>query len=256
MTPFRAMLAKELRCLCVSPVVYVVGAIFLLVSGLIACLMVANASQQAVRLLHIQNAYAHLNLNALVFRPLFYSVEFVLMFLLPVLTMRVFAEERKLLTLELLLTSPIGINDMISAKYMSVFLLYAGLLSLTGLTPLLLSFSGSVHWGPIATGYMALVLEGGLFLACGVLASAMTANQVVAALLSFGMILVLWLIGELGSVLGDTILGNVLSYVSFREHYGRLVRGLVEARDIVYYLSGAVLMLFTAHRVVDSYRWS
>jgi len=255
MTPFHAMLAKELRCLGVSPVVYVVGAIFLFVSGLIAYLMVANAGQQAVRLLQIQNTYPPLNLNALVFRPLFYSLEFVLMFLLPVLTMRVLAEERKLLTFELLLTSPIGINEIISAKYMSVLLVYLGLLSLTGLTPLLLSFSSSFHWGGIATGYMALALQGGLFLACGVLASAMTDNQVVAAFLSFGIILVTGLIGELGSVLGDTTIGHILSSISFREHYDRLVRGLVEARDVVYYLSGIVLMLFTAHRVVDAHRW-
>lgn len=255
MTPFHAMLAKELRCLGVSPVVYVVGAIFLFVSGLIAYLMVANAGQQAIRLLQIQNTYPPLNLNALVFRPLFYSLEFVLMFLLPVLTMRVLAEERKLLTFELLLTSPIGINEIISAKYMSVLLVYLGLLSLTGLTPLLLSFSSSFHWGGIATGYMALALQGGLFLACGVLASAMTDNQVVAAFLSFGIILVTGLIGELGSVLGDTTIGHILSSISFREHYDRLVRGLVEARDVVYYLSGIVLMLFTAHRVVDAHRW-
>ena len=255
MTPFRAMLAKELRCLYVSPVIYVVGAIFLFVSGLIAHLMVANAGQQAIRLLQIQNTHAQLNLNALVFRPMFYSLEFVLMFLLPVLTMRVFAEERKLLTFELLLTSPIGINEIISAKYMSVLLVYLGLLSLTGLTPLLLSLFGSFHWGPVATGYMALALQGGLFLACGVLASAMTANQVVAAFLSFGMILVMWLIGEMGSLSGNAATDNVLSYLSFREHYDRLVRGLVEARDIVYYLSGIVLMLFIAHRIVDSHRW-
>ncbi len=253
MTPFHTMLAKELRCLCVSPVVYVVGAVFLFVSGLIAHLMVVRAGQQAVRLLQIQNAYAQLNLNALVFRPLFYSLEFVLMFLLPVLTMRVFAEERKLGTFELLLTSPLGIHDILSAKYMSVLVIYLGLLSLTGLTPLLLSLSSSFQWGPIATGYLALALQGGLFLACGVLASAMTTNQVVAAFVSFGMILVIWLIGELGSALGDTTIGHVLSYVSFREHYDRLVRGLVEAGDVVYYLSGTVLMLFIAHRVVDSH---
>ncbi len=255
MTPFHTLLAKELRCMYVSPVVYVVGAIFLFVSGLAAHLMVVSAGQQAVRLLQIQNTYAQLNLNALIFQPLFYSMEFVLMFLLPVLTMRSFAEERKLLTLELLLTSPIEIHDIISAKYMSVLLIYLSLLSLTGLTPLLLSFFSDFHWGGIATGYLALALQGGLFLACGILASAMTENQVVAAFVSFGMILVLWLIGEMGSLSGDTATGNILSFVSFREHYDRLVRGLVEARDVVYYLSGIVLTLFIAHRVVDSHRW-
>ena len=256
MTPFGTILAKELRCFCVSPVFYVVGAIFLFISGLIAHLMTVNAGQQAVRFLQIQNTYAQLNLNELVFRSMFYSLDFVLMFLLPILTMRLFAEERKLQTLELLLTSPVGINELISAKYMSVLLIYLGLLSLTSLTPILLSFYSSFHWNPILTGYVALALQGSFFLACGLLASATTENQVVAAFLSFGMILLIWLLGGLGSLLGDTTIGNVFSYLSFSEHYDRLVRGLLEAKDIVYYLSGIVLMLFIAHRVVDSHRWA
>lgn len=256
MTPFQTILAKELRCFFVSPVLYIVGAVFLFISGLLAHLMTANAGQQAVRFLQIQNTYAHLNLNELVFRSLFYSLDFVLMFLLPILTMRLFAEERKLQTLELLLTSPVGINELISAKYMSVLLIYLGLLSLTGLTPILLSLYSSFQWNPILTGYLGLALQGGFFLACGLLASATTQNQVVAAFLSFGMILLLWLLGGLGSLLGDTTIGNILSYLSFSEHYDRLVRGLLEVKDAVYYLSGIVLMLFMAHRVVDSHRWA
>ncbi len=104
MTPFQTILAKELRCFFVSPIFYVVGAVFLFISGLIAHLMTVNAGQQAVRFLQVQNTYALLNLNELVFRSLFYSLDFVLMFLLPILTMRLFAEERKLHTFELLLT--------------------------------------------------------------------------------------------------------------------------------------------------------
>ena len=256
MTPFQTILAKELRCFFVSPVFYVVGAVFLFISGLIAHLMTANAGQQAVRFLQVQNTYAQLNLNELVFRSMFYSLDFVLMFLLPILTMRLFAEERKLHTFELLLTSPVGMNELISAKYISVLLIYLGLLSLTSLTPILLSLYSSFHWNPILTGYVALALQGGFFLACGLLASATTENQVVAAFLSFGMILLIWLLGGLGSLLGDTTIGSVLSYLSFSEHYDRLVRGLLEAKDVVYYLSGTVLMLFIAHRVVDSHRWS
>ncbi len=256
MTPFQTILAKELRCFFVSPVLYVVGTVFLFISGLIAHLMTVNAGQQAVRFLQVQNTYAQLNLNELVFRSLFYSLDFVLMFLLPILTMRLFAEERKSHTFELLLTSPIGINELISAKYMSVLVIYLGLLSLTSLTPIILSLYASFHWHPILTGYVALAFQGGLFLACGLLASTTTENQVVAAFLSFGMILLIWLLGELGSLLGDTTIGTILSYVSFSEHYDRLVRGLLEAKDIVYYLSGIVLTLFIAHRVVDSHRWS
>jgi len=255
MSPVNTLIAKELRCFVVSPVFYVVGAVFLFISGFLAQLMVVNAGQQAIRFLQMQNTYAQLNLNELVFRPIFRSLDIVLIFLLPMLTMRLFAEERKLRTIELLLTSPIGVNEIISAKFMSVLFIYLGLLGLTGLTPIVLSFYSAFNWDPILTGYLGLALQGAFFLACGVLASTLTENQIVAAFLSFGIIIVVWLLGGLGAMLGDTTLGTVISYLSFVEHSDRLIRGLLEAKDIVYYLSGTVLMLFIAHRVVDSHRW-
>jgi ABC-2 type transport system permease protein len=254
MTPVNTLIAKELRCLVVSPVFYVVGAVFLFISGFLAHLMVANAGQQALRFLQLQNTYAPLNLNELVFRPIFHSLDIILIFILPMLTMRLFAEERKLRTMELLLTSPIGINEIISAKFMSVFLVYLGLLGLTALSPLVLSFYTTFNWNPIFTAYLGLALQGAFFLACGVLASSLTENQIVAAFLSFGIIIVFWLLGSLSLVLGDTFFGQVVSYLSFVEHYDRLVRGLLDAKDIVYYLSGTVLMLFITHRIVDSHR--
>ena len=123
MTPVNALIRKELRCFFVSPVFYVIGAVFLFIAGFLAHLTVVNATQQAVRLMQIQNTYAQLNLNDLVFRPFFFGLDIVLMFVLPMLTMRLFAEEKKLGTFELLLTSPIGMNEIVSAKFLSVLLL-------------------------------------------------------------------------------------------------------------------------------------
>ncbi|NKB82398.1 MAG: ABC transporter permease subunit [Nitrospirales bacterium] len=256
MTPVSILIAKELRCFLVSPVFYVVGAVFLFVVGLLAHLAVVNAGQQAVRIMQIQNSAAQLNLNELVFRQMFASMEIILMFVLPMLTMRLFAEERKLHTFEFLLTSPIEVHEIISAKYLSVFLIYIGLVTLTGLTPLVLSLYSSFEWSPVLTGYLALMLQGGLFLAIGVLASTMTENQIVAAFISFGIILVLWLLGGLGHLLGDSLFGHTLTYLSFTDHYDRLVRSLLDVKDLVYYVSASVLMLFIAHRIVDSHRWS
>ena len=129
------------------------------------------------------------------------------------------------------------------------------MLAVTGPVPLIRATYSSLDWNPILTGYIGLVLMGALILATGVLASAMTENQVVAAFLSFGFLLLVWLLGLLGSVLGDTPVGNTIAYLSFIDHYDRLVRGLVDSKDLIYYLSGIVLMLFFAHRVVDSQRW-
>jgi ABC-2 type transport system permease protein len=255
MTPVNALVAKELRSYFVSPVVYVVGAIFLLIFGVLSYLAVINAGNQAVRLMQMQGAAAQLNLNDLVFRPTFYSMALVLLLILPILTMRLFAEERKLRTFELLMTSPIGLNEVVVGKFLGAYLIFLGLLALTGIVPVILSAFSSFDWNPVLTGYLGLALLGALFLATGVLASAVTENQIVAAFLSFGLLIIVWLMGALGGVIGDTLVGNSISYLSFIEHYDRLVRGLVESKDLVYYLSGIVLMLFLAHRVVESHRW-
>ncbi len=255
MNPVQAILAKELRSFMVSPVVYVIGAIFLAMVGLLAYSTVASASNQALRLMQIQNTYAQLNLNELLFRPLFRSMNLILIIVIPLLTMRLFAEERKLRTFELLLTSPIGINEIVSGKYVSVMVLYSGLLSLTALIPLTLSAYATFAWQPIYLGYLALLLQGGLMLGIGLFASALTENQIIAAFLSFGMILALWMLGALSMVIGDTPLGHLLSYLSFTEHFERLIRGLLSLKDIFYYLSGIALTWFAAHQVVDSYRW-
>mgnify|MGYP000934538172 FL=1 len=255
MTPVQAVIAKELRGYFVSPIVYVVGAVFLLIFGFLSYLYVVYAGYQAIQIMQMQGGQAQLNLNDLVFRNLFASMRFVLLIILPILTMRLFAEERKLKTFEFLMTSPIGINEIVAGKFVSVFLVFLGLLGLTGLVPAVLMLFSDFDWNPVWTGYLAMALLGALFLSVGLLASAMTENQIVAAFLSFGILLLIWLVSGLGALLGDTPLGQIISYVSFMEHYDRLVRGLVDTKDLVYFFSSLVLMLFLTHRVVESSRW-
>lgn len=255
MTPVQAMIAKELRGYFVSPVVYVVGAIFLLIFGFLSYLYVVYAGYQAIQIMQMQGGQAQLNLNDLVFRNLFASMRFVLLIILPILTMRLFAEERKLRTFEFLMTSPIGINEIVAGKFVSVFLVFLSLLGLTGLVPTVLMLFSDFDWNPIWTGYLGMTLLGALFISVGLLASAITENQIVAAFLSFGMLLLIWLISGLGALLGDTMLGQIISYVSFMDHYDRLVRGLIDTKDLVYFFSSLVFMLFLTHRVVESTRW-
>ncbi len=255
MTPVQAIIAKELRGYFVSPVVYVVGAIFLLIFGFLSYLYVVYAGYQAIQIMQMQGGQAQLNLNDLVFRNLFASMRFVLLIILPILTMRLFAEERKLRTFEFLMTSPIGINEIVAGKFVSVFLVFLSLLGLTGLVPAVLMLFSDFDWNPVWTGYLGMTLLGALFISVGLLASAITENQIVAAFLSFGMLLLIWLISGLGALLGDTPLGQIISYVSFMDHYDRLVRGLIDTKDLVYFFSSLVFMLFLTHRVVESTRW-
>ena len=255
MTPVQAIIAKELRGYFVSPVVYVVGAIFLLIFGFLSYLYVVYAGYQAIQIMQMQGGQAQLNLNDLVFRNLFASMRFVLLIILPILTMRLFAEERKLRTFEFLMTSPIGINEIVAGKFVSVLLVFLSLLGLTGLVPTVLMLFSDFDWNPIWTGYLGMTLLGALFISVGLLASAITENQIVAAFLSFGMLLLIWLISGLGALLGDTTLGQIISYVSFMDHYDRLVRGLIDTKDLVYFFSSLAFMLFLTHRVVESTRW-
>jgi ABC-2 type transport system permease protein len=92
-------------------------------------------------------------------------------------------------------------------------------------------------------------------LSIGLFASALTENQIVAAFLSFGIILGLWVLGALSTIFGDSTMGSILSYISFTEHYERLIRGLLNIKDLVYYISGIALMWFAAHQAIDAYRW-
>lgn len=255
MTPVQAIIAKELRGYFVSPIVYVVAAVFLLIFGLLSYLYVVFAGAQAIQMMQMQGGMAQINLNDLVFRNLFASTRFVLLIILPILTMRLFAEERKLRTFEFLMTSPAGINEIVAGKFVAVLLVFLGLLGLTGLVPAVLALFSDFDWYPVLTGYLAMLLLGALFLAVGVFASALTENQIVAAFLSFGILLVIWLLAGVGSLLGDTPLGQAVSYFSFMEHYDRLVRGLIDTKDLVYFFSSLVLLLFLTHRVVESARW-
>lgn len=255
MTPAQAIVAKELRSAFTSPIIYVVGAVFLVIFGVLSYIAVVNAGTQAIRLMQIQGMAAKINLNDLVFRPTFYSTAIILLLVLPILTMRVFAEERKMKTFELLMTSPVSINHIVAGKFTAVFLIYLGMLILTGVVPVVLAMFNSFDWAPVFTGYLGLLLMGALFLAVGVFASAVTENQIVAAFLSFGILLSVWLMGAMGAILGDTPAGNAISYFAFIEHYDRLVRGLVHTKDLAYFACGVLFMLFLTHRVVESQRW-
>lgn len=254
MTPVHTLIRKELRSYFVSPVVYVVGSVFLLIIGLLAYLYIIVTGQQAIQLMQMQGQ-AQINLNDLLFRNLFASMRFVLLIILPILTMRLFAEEKKMRTFEFLMTSPIGLNEIVGGKFMSVLMVFLGILGFTGLIPLTMALFSDFDWYPIYTGYLGVALLGALFLSVGVLASALTENQIVAAFVSFGLLLLLWLLAGFGSLLGDTTTGQVIAYLSFMDHYDHLVRGLIDTKDLVYFVSAIVLMLFLAHRVVDSARW-
>jgi ABC-2 type transport system permease protein len=248
---------KELRLYFASPVAYVVFFIFLLIAGYFFSQIFqffAVASMQSA--MNPQMAGRDFNVTDGVLRPLFSNVSVILLLLMPIITMRLFAEERKTGTLELLLTYPVRDGAVLAGKYLAALALYAAMLSLTLLYPAMVRYiAGQLEWGPLGTAYLGLLLMGGMFLAIGILASSLTENQIVAAISTFGVLLMFWVIGWSAENAGGA-LGKVLSHLSILEHYDSFAKGAIDTKDVIYYLDFTGLALFLALLSLHSRRWN
>ena len=178
----------------------------------------------------------------------------LLLLLASVLTMRLLAEERKMGTLEVLLTAPVRDSEIIMGKFLGSLGILSIMLALTLYYPLLLWIFGDPDWGPIATTYLGLLLLGSSSLAVGLFASSLTSNQIVAAVVAGGILAALWFVGALASILPESI-GDIISYLSLYFHFPDFVSGVIDTRGIIYYLSVTALFLFLAIRSLESSRW-
>ena len=245
---------KEMRLYFGSPVAYVVFTFFLLISGWFFSQIFLYYSDASMRSFMQPQLGANLNITENVMRPLFTNMGVVLLFFMPMLTMRLFAEEKKSGTIELLLTYPVRDGEVLLGKFLAALALFLVLLALTLLYPGLVASFTRVEWGPILTGYLGLVLAGGSFLAVGVLISLLTENQIVAGFGTFGVLLGFWVIGW-GAEFAAGNLRAVLQYLSVTEHMDGFSRGLIDTKDLVYYVTAMALSLFLTLRALDSKRW-
>ena len=171
-----------------------------------------------------------------------------------VLTMRLIAEERKLGTWELLLTVPVRDTEIILGKFLGSLAVLTGMLVLTFYYPILLMVFGDPDLGPIITSYLGLFLLGCASLAIGIFASSLTSNQIVAAVVAGGILFTLWFLGIAGNFVPGA-LGEVLSYISLSHHFPDFIRGIVDTKAVVYYLSITALFLYMAIRSIETDRW-
>jgi ABC-2 type transport system permease protein len=196
---------------------------------------------------------AQLNATDMVLTPLFHDMSVVMLLVMPLLTMRLFAEERKAGTVELLFTYPLRDPGILTGKLGAVFAVF--LLILSGTLPCiaLLATLTPLDPGVVATNYLGLILLGGAFLSLGVFASSLTENQIVAAVSSFGVLLAFWLIGFVEQFSGGA--GGPLSYLSILNHFDGFTRGVVDTRDVAYYVLFSAFFLFGTLRVLETMRW-
>jgi gliding motility-associated transport system permease protein len=248
------LLRKEMRLYFGSPVAYVVFTFFLLISGWFFSQIFLFYSDASMRSFMQPQFGQNLNVTENVMRPLFTNMSVVLLFFIPMLTMRLFAEEKKAGTMELLLTYPVRDGEILAGKFLAAAGLYLMLLVLTLLYPGLVGYFTRVEWGPVLTGYLGLLLVGGTFLAIGLLISSLTENQIVAGFGSFGVLLAFWVIGW-GAEFAGGNLRTLLQYLSITDHMEGFSRGIIDTKDLVYYLSAIALALFLTLRSLESKRW-
>jgi ABC-2 type transport system permease protein len=250
-----ALAAKEIRVAMMSPIFYVVAGVFLAIVGLFFSQIVSFASLQSLQALRFQGELPQFDFTALVLQQMFRNMHVILLLVIPLLTMRLLSEERKHKTIELLLTSPITLAQLVAGKFLAVLALYVGVLALTLYMPALLEVWGHVDWPTVLSGYLGLVLVGAVYLALGLLASSLTENQISAGVVTLGLNLGLWLVGWAAMTVEASSLQPVLEYLSVNGHFDHFLKGLLSAASVTYTVSLAAFGLFLTHRVLDSSRW-
>jgi ABC-2 type transport system permease protein len=245
---------KEMRLYFTSPVAWVVLTIFLFIAGYFFSSIFSFFSQASIQSAMNPQMGRDLNVTDSVMRPLFSNISVILLLLMPLVTMRLFAEERRAGTIELLLTYPVRDGAVLAGKYLAALALYALMIGLTVLYPLIVVYFARLEWGPVLTGYLGLLLMGATFIAVGVFASSLTENQIVAAVTTFGVLLIFWILGWSADYAGGA-LGRVLQFLSLLEHNDSFSKGVLDTKDVLYYVNFTALALFLTLRSLEARRW-
>jgi ABC-2 type transport system permease protein len=195
-----------------------------------------------------------MNVNEQVIAPLFSNIAVVGLFLIPLISMRLFAEEKRQGTNELLVTSPVHDTELVIGKWLSAVLMYAALLAVLLIDYSFLFAYGNPDWKPVATGFLGILLQGACLLAFGTFISTLTKNQIVAGAIGFALALILWILNWTTSF-GNSDTIQVLNYLSIVSHMDSFSRGVIDTKDLIYYLSMMFLGLFLTVRSLESLRW-
>jgi len=241
-----ALTSRELKSLWYSPIAYVVGALFLFIQGWVFWLLLA--------VLNTPQVDPSLTMSKFFFGgTLFYW--FSTLITAPLLTMRSFSEEKRTGSIELLLTAPVTDTQVVLAKFLAAWVAYGMLWLFTLVFFVYVRTLTTFDWGPVWTGYLGTWLLGGVLVALGVLASSLTRNQVIAAVFSFVVILLLFSVGLLDFFFRDPESVKIIHYLSLIDHLGDFAKGILDTRPMIFYLSVTAMALFMTGRVISSERW-
>lgn len=253
MTNILAIVRKEWRNYFASPIGYVVIGMYAVVFGWFYTVGLNWFIRQSMAAPGMGGG-GPMNINQQMIRYVFLNSTVIMLFVVPLITMRTYTEEKRSGTIELLMTSPITDFQIIVGKFLGAMSLYVAMLAVTVVHIGILFLYGNPEWKPILSGYAGLLLLGGCFVSVGLFFSSLTRNQIVAGMFTFAVLLLLWVIDWVGSFLGPTG-ERVVSYLSLTGHVEDFVRGVVDSQHIIYYLSFITFGLFLTAKSVDSERW-
>ena len=244
---------KELKSYFSSPIAYMLLAMFAVVFGYFFWNAVGYFNSIGMQA-QMMGRPMPMDVNEMVIRPLLMNISVIGLFLIPMITMRLFAEEKRSGTIELLLTSPVRDLEIIIGKWLAAVLLYASLLAITVLDVMFLFLHGKPDWRPMVVGYLGLLLQAGALMAVGTFISTLTKNQIIAGAATFCACLMLWI---LEWVAGYEQAGwaKVMAYMSVVSHFESFAKGVIDSKDVIYYISLAFLGLFMTARSLESLRW-
>lgn len=246
MSGIAAVLGRELRAYFFSPLAYVILTFFLLVNGYVFSLIVSFLSDP--------RAGGSTTPLKLFFGDTFFFW-IILLFITPVVTMRLLSEERRSGTIESLMTAPITEAQVVLAKYIAALAFYIFLWAPTFVYVLIISRYSSVDWGPITGGYLGIVGIGAVFISVGLFGSTFSKNQVVSAMITFAMLIFFFAIAFLDSLVTNETAKAALGYMNLLDHMDEFGKGIVDSRRLVYYSSTVALFLFLTSRSLAGRKW-
>jgi gliding motility-associated transport system permease protein len=249
-----AVAHKELKSYFASPIAYVVIGVFALAFGYFYVALLFYFVQQSAQMSQFGGGPQAMNINEMMIRGVLNNTTVLILFLMPTITMRTYAEEKKTGTIELLFTSPLTDFQIVMGKFLGAMALFAIMLAVTLIHFGILFVYGSPEWRPIATAYLGLLLLGGSFVAVGLFISSLSKNQIVAGAITFVVFLLLWISSWIADFAGPT-LGAVARYLSVVDHFDDFSKGVIDTTHLIFYLSFITFGLFLTAKSIDSERW-
>ena len=226
---------RELGSYFVSPVAYIVIGLFLLISGYFAYVLIASTKLAEVR-------------------PILMNMSFTFMLMSPLITMRLLSEEKKLGTIEFLFTSPVKVSEIVLGKFLAAVILFLVIFAVSFQYSLYIIIFGKPDLGPIFTSLLGFFLIGLVYLAVGLFASSLTENQLVSAIVGMVMLIMFWVIGWAGDVVGGGV-GNFLGGLSLLKNLENFTKGVINAGDLLYYIAMIFFFLYITIKRLEWKRW-